>query len=131
MAKIGLVTVLYKSDNVLDGFFKSISIQTYKDYVLYLIDNSSSDATDALIQRLAQTCPVSRYYHIKSPGNIGVAAGNNAGIKKAIDDHQITSAEYEEIMAIADEDGVIDPQERQLLALLHDMIADKSVKRVP
>ena len=52
-------------------------------------------------------------------------------IKKAIDDHQITSAEYEEIMAMADEDGVIDPQERQLLALLHDMIADKSVKRVP
>ena len=52
-------------------------------------------------------------------------------IKKAIDDHQITNTEYEEIMAIANEDGIIDPQERQLLAMLQDMIADKSVKRIP
>ena len=52
-------------------------------------------------------------------------------IKKAIDDHQITNAEYEAILAIADEDGVIDPQERRLLAELQDMIAEKSVKRVP
>jgi transcriptional regulator CtsR len=52
-------------------------------------------------------------------------------IKKAIDDHQITNAEYEDILAIADEDGVINPQERRLLAMLQDMIADKSVKRVP
>jgi hypothetical protein len=59
------------------------------------------------------------------------AAKLSAAIKKAIDDHQITNAEYEEIMAIADEDGVIDPQERRQLAMLHDMIADKSVKRVP
>ncbi len=52
-------------------------------------------------------------------------------IKKAIDDHQITNTEYEEIMAIVNEDGVIDPQERQLLALLQDMITNKSVKRIP
>lgn len=42
MAKIGLVTVLYKCDEVLPDFFKSISIQTHKDYILYLIDNSAS-----------------------------------------------------------------------------------------
>jgi hypothetical protein len=52
-------------------------------------------------------------------------------IKKAIDDHQITNAEYDEIMVIAHEDGVIDPQKRRLLAMLQDMIHDKSVKRVP
>jgi hypothetical protein len=52
-------------------------------------------------------------------------------IKKAIDDHQITNAEYDEIMGVAHEDGIIDPQERRLLAMLQDMIADKSVKRVP
>ena len=87
MATIGLVTVLYKSDNVLDDFVKSISIQTYGDYVLYLIDNSANDATDALIRRLTLAYPVSQCQHIKSPGNIGVAAGNNVGIKKAIDDN--------------------------------------------
>lgn len=52
-------------------------------------------------------------------------------IKKAIDDHVITNAEYDEIMIIAHDDGIIDPQERRLLAMLHDMIADKSVRRVP
>ncbi len=52
-------------------------------------------------------------------------------IKKAIDDHKITNVEYDEIMGIAHEDGIIDPQERRLLAMLQDMIADKSVKRVP
>lgn len=52
-------------------------------------------------------------------------------IKKAIDDHQITNDEYEEIMSIAHEDGVVDAQEKRLLAMLHDMIADKSIIRVP
>jgi hypothetical protein len=52
-------------------------------------------------------------------------------IKKAIDDHRITNAEYDEILSIADEDGIIDPQEKRLLAELQNMIADKSVKRVP
>ncbi len=52
-------------------------------------------------------------------------------IKKAIDDHQITNAEYEKILAIADEDGHIDPQERQLLTQLNEMISNKTVKRVP
>ncbi len=52
-------------------------------------------------------------------------------IKKAIDDHQITNAEYDEILSIVDEDGITDSQEKRLLAELHDMIANKSIKRVP
>ena len=55
----------------------------------------------------------------------------SALIKNAIDDHQITNAEYDEILSIADEDGVIDPQEKRLLAELQNMIADKSIRRVP
>ncbi|MBI5858613.1 MAG: glycosyltransferase family 2 protein [Sphingobacteriales bacterium] len=86
MAKIGLVTVLYNSDTVLEGFFKSISIQSYKKYILYLIDNSVNNATDALIAKLVQAYPVAEYNHIKGDGNMGVAAGNNAGIKQALAD---------------------------------------------
>jgi len=51
-------------------------------------------------------------------------------IHKAMDDHKITNAEFDEIMKIADEDGHIDAQERALLAELHDLIKDKIVKRV-
>lgn len=51
-------------------------------------------------------------------------------IKKAMEDGIITNAEYNKIMAIADEDGHLDNEERALLRHLHDMIADHSVKRV-
>ena len=52
-------------------------------------------------------------------------------IKKAIEDNQITTTEYEQILHLADEDGVIDSQEKKLLQELHDLIENKTIKRVP
>lgn len=52
-------------------------------------------------------------------------------IKKAIDDHLITNAEYEEILALAMEDGHIDPQEKQLLTQLNELLANKTLRKVP
>lgn len=86
MTKTGLVTVLYKSDDVLEGFFKSIAAQAYKDYILYLVDNSPNEISDDLIQKYLLQYPVSACRHIKSNGNIGVAAGNNTGIHHALKD---------------------------------------------
>lgn len=51
-------------------------------------------------------------------------------IKKAIDDHKITRAEMDAILAIATEDGHIDRQEQALLNQLQEMIEDKTVKFV-
>ncbi len=51
-------------------------------------------------------------------------------IVKAIDDHEITRDEYDQIIHIATEDGHIDKQEQALLAELQNMIDDKSVKFV-
>lgn len=84
MAKLGLVTVLYKSDDVLEGFFKSLSNQSYTDYHLYMIDNSPSEKTDELIKALLEKYPVSAYTHVKNTENVGVAKGNNQGIKSAL-----------------------------------------------
>jgi GT2 family glycosyltransferase len=86
MATIGLVTVLYKSDDLLEDFFKSIARQTYKEYILYLVDNSVSDATDSVIAECVSAYPVTEYRHIKNPDNAGVARGNNIGIHKALED---------------------------------------------
>lgn len=86
MAKIGLVTVLYKSDDVLPDFFRSISIQTHTDYILYLIDNSESPATDEVIRTSLEKFPIAAYEHVKTGGNTGVAAGNNEGIKRSLRD---------------------------------------------
>lgn len=87
MATIGLVTVLFRSDEVLPDFFKSISRQTHKDYILYLVDNSESATTDAIISQCLNEYPVTAYRHIKTGGNIGVAAGNNTGIKLSLADN--------------------------------------------
>ncbi len=84
MAKVGLVTVLYNSNDVLKDFFKSLSIQSFTDYHLYLIDNSVSDETDALLVKLSEEYPVPLYTHIKNPDNYGVAKGNNQGIELSL-----------------------------------------------
>lgn len=51
-------------------------------------------------------------------------------IEKAIEDHKITRDEYDMIINMATEDGNVDPQEKALLAELHDMIESKMVKMV-
>lgn len=86
MGKIGLVTVLFKSDEVLPGFFASIAKQSYKDYILYLVDNSPNPVSDNIIEKCLSQFPVTAYRHIKSPGNVGVAEGNNTGIRNALAD---------------------------------------------
>lgn len=50
-------------------------------------------------------------------------------IKHAIDDGKLTTAEYEQILHMADEDGHIDAHEKSLLRQLNNMIADGTVKR--
>jgi len=55
----------------------------------------------------------------------------NVMLKKAIEDGQLTSTEYDQIMMIVDEDGIIDPQEKKLLAELQDMLSNGTIKRVP
>ena len=86
MATIGLVTVLYKSDEVLSGFIKSVSKQTHKDYILYLVDNSVNEQSTKVIADCLSQYPVTSFKHIKNPGNEGVARGNNIGIQQAIND---------------------------------------------
>ncbi len=51
-------------------------------------------------------------------------------ILKAIEDHEITREEYDMIIHAATEDGVLDNQEKALLAQLNDMIENKMVRFV-
>jgi len=49
-------------------------------------------------------------------------------IEKAIENSVMTMAEYEEIMSIASQDGLIDAHEKALLKELNDLIANKTIK---
>ena len=52
-------------------------------------------------------------------------------IEKAIEDHQVTRAEMDRIMAVATEDNHVDRQEQALLDQLQDMIENGTVKVIP
>lgn len=87
MAKIGIVTVLYNSEAVLKDFFESVSKQDYKNYILYIIDNSPSAASNILIENYTRDYGLeNKTVYLPSASNIGVAAGNNVGIKAALHD---------------------------------------------
>jgi tellurite resistance protein len=51
-------------------------------------------------------------------------------ISKAIKDLELSHSEHQNIVAMAHADGLIDPQERQLLSQLQEMIANGTIKKV-
>ena len=81
---IGIVSVLFKSDAVLPDFFESLARQTYRDFILILVDNDANETTQNIIKELNTRYSEITIDYIDSQANIGVAAGNNLGIKKAI-----------------------------------------------
>jgi GT2 family glycosyltransferase len=80
--KIGAVTVTYNSGAVVDGFVRSMLPQTHQDFLLYVVDNLSSDDT---LQRLTRY-PDPRIRLIANPQNRGFADATNQGIRAALAD---------------------------------------------
>ncbi len=80
MQKIGIITVSYNSNLVLTDFLDSILSQSYKNWILYIIDNASQDNTIGLINK---------YNHeqirvMPQNENLGFAKATNLGIQTAI-----------------------------------------------
>ena len=80
MEKIGIVTITYNSADVLVPFLKCIWNQSYQNFILYVIDNSSTDSTLEILEKEQD----SRLRLIKNEINSGVARANNQGIKEVI-----------------------------------------------
>jgi GT2 family glycosyltransferase len=81
--KIGVITVTYNSSEVIDDFMSSLLCQEYENFLLYIVDNNSSDNT---LETITENYPDSRIKIIKNDKNLGVAQGNNQGIKTALND---------------------------------------------
>jgi GT2 family glycosyltransferase len=79
--RVGVVTVTYNSGTVLPDFLHSLEQQTHTDFLLYAMDNASSD--DSLVQLRQWGDP--RLVLLPNTVNVGVAAGNNQGIRAALD----------------------------------------------
>lgn len=82
MDKIGLVTITYNSADVLQPFLDCVLKQTYNNFIVYVIDNSSIDNTLSILKENND----SRLFLIANKINFGVAKANNQGILKAIED---------------------------------------------
>lgn len=80
--RIGVVTVLYNSARVLPDFLESLRSQTLSDFRLYAVDNASADGSLALMA----TEDGARIRVIANTDNLGVAEGNNQGIRAALSD---------------------------------------------
>jgi GT2 family glycosyltransferase len=82
---IGIVTVLYNSEDVLDDFFASLARQDQRDFKLYVIDNSATTAGIDKARRLADLHRIESET-VFNAANVGVAKGNNQGIRMALRD---------------------------------------------
>jgi len=82
MDKIGLVTITYNSADVLRPFLDCVWQQTHNNLVLYVVDNTSTDATLSILAKDRD----SRLKIINNSTNFGVAKANNQGIESAISD---------------------------------------------
>jgi len=88
MISLGIVTVLFNSDSVLDGFFESLHLQANQDFKVYLIDNSYTKQSKVLIESLIAKWKLEQnVYHFINDQNVGVAKGNNQGIELALQDN--------------------------------------------
>ncbi|MGH9585630.1 MAG: glycosyltransferase family 2 protein [Acidobacteriaceae bacterium] len=102
---IGVVTVTYNSANILNDFLRCTSAQTYRNILIYAIDNASQDSTLELLR--AWDDP--RLKVIANPDNRGVAKANNQGIQAAMDDGC-------GLILLINNDTGFDPQLFELLA---------------
>ena len=74
---VSIITVNYNQTTVTSEFLESLSLLTYSNYEVIVVDNASSHSS----ADLKKTFPF--ISHITSPYNIGFAGGNNIGLQHA------------------------------------------------
>jgi len=79
-ALIGVVTVTYNSAGVLPSFLRCMFTQSHENFILYAVDNASIDNSIEILKQSSDP----RLRIIESPTNVGVAEGNNIGIRASL-----------------------------------------------
>lgn len=83
MPRLALVTVTFNSAKHLPRFFESLASQTFRDFVLVVVDNSSTDDSAARTEAFAAVGGTAVCL-VRSLNNLGVAAANNLGVDAAL-----------------------------------------------
>ena len=84
MKKISIIIPIYNSEKYIDRLITSILSQTYKDFEIILVDDSSSDSSLNICYKYLKNDM--RIKIIKNTKNLGVSKTRNVGIKEASSD---------------------------------------------
>lgn len=123
-AKICAVVVTFNRKELLINCLDAIRRQTYKPHTVLIVDNASTDGTQALVAEKGYFNMVVdgiKFEYLLLPNNQGGAGGFYHGMKTAYE-----SDEHFDAVWVMDDDGV--PEEQQLARLVpyleaHDYIA--------
>lgn len=113
--KVSIIIPTYNRGYCIARSIDSILAQTYQDYELIIMDDGSTDQTEALVAEYMKRYP--NIHYLKLPQNKGVANARNIGMKEARGDY----------IAFQDSDDYwhIDKLEKQMKAM-EDVDADYS-----
>ena len=81
MRKLGIVIVNYNGARFQNACVDSILQSDYDDFYLIVVDNGSTDESMKMLDKYDDDRIITIYNNV----NLGVAAGNNIGIKKSIE----------------------------------------------
>lgn len=84
MSKLGIVTVTYNGRSVLPDFVRCLKAQTHDDFVVYVVDNHSTDGSADEAERLLLEAGLTHQI-VRNDANRGVARANNQGIRLALE----------------------------------------------
>lgn len=105
-----IIIVAYNNAVDLPACLDSLLAQDYPAFEVIVVDNASTDATEAVIVRYGD-----RVHYLRLPQNVGFAAGNNHGAARATGS----------ILVFLNPDTT--PQPGWLSALVGQLVADQSV----
>jgi GT2 family glycosyltransferase len=77
---VGIVVVNYNGGAFIRRFVESLARVDYPDRRVVIVDNASTDGSDAELQRLLPEAVL-----LRAPENLGTAGGNNMGIRYCLD----------------------------------------------
>lgn len=117
--KVYIVVLNYNGAKDTIPCLESLEELNYENFEVIVIDNASTNNSSTLIKQWLAQKEAFNFYFIQSPQNGGYAAGNNIGIRYAL---QRGDMQY---VWILNNDTIVDPD--ALIELVHKMESDVSI----
>jgi GT2 family glycosyltransferase len=112
--KIGVVTINFNTEDMLDRLIKCFNAQTYKKWIMVIVNNSDNDAT---IKEVIKNYDDEQIKLLSINKNVGYSRGNNAGFEYLLENRFISE---KDIVLFTNEDIVIE----------NNQLLEEAIKRV-